>query len=369
MQLPYFPVIPPYLKQRTKLGTDLAAEISSGKTVHFCEGDHYIDGPVVVSGESNNAKIIGDGKNKTRLHFNVKNPIVFSETSNVKGISFRDIGLVSDVSDAQLTYLGLITAKGILQDFLVSDCYLSLPYNNENALKFFSSASNTIKNVNILRTDFVDIGNMAIELWGTPELPVDGVHIKDCLFKETGKIGGGLAVSLVASLQSNVNIVDSVFDSCYGTGIELGSCVFAENCKFKYSARKFNSFMYTGAVSNSVISKCQEDETDLISNGNWQIFSPGLTVSDCTTHSTLQLRGANLSIDRSSFSGITFSNAGSELRVNNCSVGSGKGRSAFGLYATVAGNIVYGNTLRVMADNLLNDSGLIDVSSLSGITY
>lgn len=348
-------------------GAQLAAAMVAGAQIRLGPGHHYVVGRAQLVSPTTGFSLIGAGMDQTFLHFDTTSPIDIQQAATATNLTIKDLTMVSDVVSGTLTYLGLITTRSDLDNWIVERVRFKSPANNENAVKFITGAGRYIRNIRFADCEFVDIANMGIEIWGdAAPLDTTNVEIVRCLFEDVSSVAG-LPLSLVSQNQKRVRVVDCVLESCY-SGIELSSGVHVDNVEFRFTRRDYNPIMVSGATCDSIISNCREKSVYSVArSGIWQVFGKRLRIANCVTNSGLQLRGADLDLCGSTFRGIDFSDSPSRVNMNGNSIGV-LGDTAYALYAYAAatGTVVQGQGNRIKAAALLNDAGLIDAAGLSG---
>ena len=347
-------------------GAQLLAAMVAGTQMRLGPGHHYVTGQCLVQAPTDGFALIGAGMDRTFVHFDVQAPIHILETAPASNLTISDLTMVSDVVSGQLTYLGIITTRSTLDNWNIERVRFRSPDNNENAIKLMTHAGGHMRKIRIADCEFIDVANMGIEVWGDTALDVTDIEITRCLFEDVASVAG-LPISLVADKQRGVRVVDCVLESCYN-GIEVGSGIHVDNIEFRYARRNYNSIMATGAVCDTVISRCRE--TTIYSTdrtGLWVIFSDRLKIVDCITNSGIYLRGADLDISGSVFRGIDFDVSPSRVNMNACSLGV-QGVSEIACYIApgAAGSTLQGAGNRIKATALSNDAGLINTTGMIG---
>lgn len=348
-------------------GAQLAAAMVAGTQLRLGPGHHRVTGKALVLAPTSGFSLTGAGMDKTFLHFDTKAPIDIQQAATATNLKISDVSMVSDVVSSELTYLGIITTRANLNNWKLERVRFSSPANNENAIKLMTGAGRYIRNIKILDCEFIDIANMGVEIWGdAAPLDTTNVDLVRCLFEDVSSVAG-LPISLVSQNQKSVRVVDCILESCY-SGIELSSGVHVDNVEFRFARRNYNPIMVSSTICDSIISNCREQSVyGEERSGLWQVFGKRLRISNCNTNSSLQLRGADLDLEGSTFRGIDFADAPSRVNMSNNTIGV-LGSSATALYAypEATGSVVQGTGNRIKATALLNDPTRITSTDLTG---
>ncbi|MCE7061259.1 glycosyl hydrolase family 28-related protein [Dyadobacter sp. CY343] len=209
-------------------------------------GKYRVTSTISVTGSN----LIIEGEDGAEIFTN--NQYAVFRLQDISNVTFNNLQLSSYRNTGSTVSLGVVYSNNNrLRNITFNNCSFTIPYVAVNAVKIINESDKTTDGFTFNKCRFENIGRMGIEFQnhedGTVLSRYNNVTIRDCIFKNTGVINSGMAIS-ISGVGTGAIIENNIFEAYGYAGIENIGCsnVTVRGNTFS-NPKSGGSFSFTGS--------------------------------------------------------------------------------------------------------------------------